>query len=148
MKRFLTIASALFIGIATLSSCGANNGTIVYPNSLTATVGGVISFTSSGRYISATKTNNTLNISAITTGNSTIAFTVPSFSNTVGALSINSIGLPAGASFDSLAGSAALIASTGTITFTSVSPYLEGTFSFVCSDSTKISGGTFKIKAP
>lgn len=36
----------------------------------------------------------------------------------------------------------------GTIIFTSISPNWEGTFSFTCEDSTKITDGKFSIKAP
>ena len=150
MKRLLTIAATLLTGIIifTFTSCGNHTGTVVYPNSMTATIKGVLAFSASGSYIGATKTNGTLNISATTTSKAKITMTIPVFSPAGGTLAINYIGLPAGATYDSLGNGSALLASTGTVTFTAVTPYLEGTFSFVCSDSTKITSGVFKIKAP
>ncbi|MFI5195633.1 MAG: hypothetical protein ACHQD8_00960 [Chitinophagales bacterium] len=150
MKRFLTIAAALMTGIATLTftGCGTNNTIAVYPNAMTATIKGVLAFSASGSNISVTKTNGTLIIFATATSKSKITITIPQFSATPGTMAINNIGLPACATYDSLGHGTALLASTGTITFTTVSPYLEGTFSFVCSDSTKITEGTFKTKAP
>ena len=130
------------------TGCGSSSGTVVYPNSVTATVAGVLAFSASGSNVTAGTTNGTLNISAATATNSKIMFSIPANGDTIGTLAVNYIGLPAGASYDSLASTSALLASTGTITFTAVSPYLEGTFSFTCTDSTKITSGAFKIKAP
>jgi hypothetical protein len=150
MKRFLTLATTLVLGISIFifTGCGGSGGTVVYPNSMTATIAGVLAFSASGSYIDATKTNGTLNITATTTSGSRITMTVPGYAATAGTLAINNIGVPVGATYDSLSGGTALLASSGTVTFVTVSPYLEGTFSFVCSDSTKVTAGTFKIKAP
>ena len=40
------------------------------------------------------------------------------------------------------------LAHIGTVNVTSVKPNITGTFSFTCTDSTKIENGTFSIKAP
>jgi FlaG/FlaF family flagellin (archaellin) len=151
MKRLLTISAALLTGIFTvaITSCGSNHSIAVYPNSMTATVGGVIAFNASGTDINVSKTNGTLNISAVGTSRSKITLTVPSFSNAIGTVSINNIGLPAGASFDSVGNGANILLPTrGSITFTNVSAYIQGTYSFVCTDSTTITSGSFKVKAP
>ncbi len=152
MKRLLTVTAALMLGILTFifTGCSSGGGHIVYPNSMTATVAGVLSFSASGSLINATSTNGTLNITATTASKANITMTVPSFSGVAAGatLAINSIGTVAGATYDSLGTGHALLASRGAVSFTSVSPYLEGTFSFVCSDSTAVTVGTFKIKAP
>lgn len=41
-----------------------------------------------------------------------------------------------------------VMASYGTVTLTSLSPNLMGSFSFTCTDSTSVSGGTFSVPAP
>ena len=150
MKRLLTIAATLMIGIVTVTftGCGSSSTIAVYPNTMTATIKGVLAFSASGSNINVSKTNGTLNISATATSKSKITITIPSYAATLGTFAINDIGLPVGASYDSLGNGTLLLASTGTITFITVSPYLQGTFSFVCSDSTKITSGAFKTKAP
>jgi hypothetical protein len=40
------------------------------------------------------------------------------------------------------------LASYGTVTLTSVAPYVIGTFSFTCSDSTKVENGRFSVVRP
>jgi len=150
MKRFQILFSVIALGILSVvfTSCGSHTGSVVYPNSVTATVGGVLAFSASGATVNAFKTNGTLNITATASNKSKITFSVPSFTGTAGTLAINHIGLPAGASFDSLGNGVILLANTGSITFTQVTPYLVGTFNFTCTDSAKITGGAFKIKAP
>ncbi len=151
MKRLLTIATVgvLGMGAVLLSACSSGGGVKVYPNSLSATIKGSTAFTASGDYAYATRINGTVKMIAKSTANTQITISLPAFSAKAGqTLAINYIGVPAGASYDTTSNGRTHLAAYGTIKFTKVTPYLEGTFSYTADDSTKITEGVFKIKTP
>ena len=77
--------------------------------------------------------------------NGLITMSIPNYANATGTFRVEDLELGAAYAPSSSAG---IVAAHGVITLTSISPNFEGTFSFTCVDSTKVTGGTFSTKAP
>ena len=142
MRKLPTLI-VLFALIVTCSfSCSKNQ----YMGYMNATVNG--SSWNTGEVI-ATKTTEGLTIQGTLTGTmSNIAVSLPrNYSTgtyTIDSSNLNAHGSYVAHSYDNTI----LLARSGTVTVKSLSPYVEGTFSFVCTDSTKIENGSFSVKAP
>jgi len=133
------ITLSLFIGCTTKST--------VAPVGMTA-VAGDHSFSVSDGMISANKSTGTLYITASDTVNHrSISLTVYNYVAQTGNVTID--GVYAQGSYDSTASAFTVEnGSHGTITFSAVAPQIVGTFNFTCTDSTKVSNGTFSVAAP
>ena len=155
MNKLLLSIAVCCIALSVFSACNKVADAINKTKSLTdstgimtATVGGV-AFKSI--YVKATKTGSMLSIYGSTTfsGGPTIDLTINQYATAVMTTSFNigdSTGINGSAGY--LNTGTSENAAHGTISITSVSPILSGTFSFTDIDSTKITGGTFSVTAP
>ena len=144
MKKIIYSTAIAIMGLATITGCTKkSDSTPTY--SMKATINGV-AFNGTGCY--AGSGSGSLLISGGIGASSTtlsypyIVLSVNTGYTGVGTYVFNSIANIA--QVDSAAGSGA-IGSYGTITITNTNP-LTGTFSFTCSDSTKVTGGSFVAK--
>jgi hypothetical protein len=149
MKRFITI-STLILCLAVITGCSKNSTTNQYY--VKATVNGTV-FDAEGlsKAFMTTSTSGGLNytylagkadngqvirLSLITTTGANLG---------LGTVSINS-GVAAADYYPKGLDSSYTNAQSGTITITTLQPNIEGTFNFICADSTHVLGGTFSIK--
>jgi len=143
MKKLLTLSAIALMGMALISSCSKSSSSS--PSySMDATIAGK-SF--SGTNCTATISGASLAVDGGVFTSSPVYpyLTLGIFNYTgtgtyaIGGTSVNLGGVDSSASV-------VLVSQYGTVTITSVSPNIVGTFSFTCSDSTKVSGGTFTAK--
>lgn len=146
---FLAIGSVVML----LHSCtahrsDANSTVTVTPTASMTAIVGTHTFSATGTSVSSSITNDTsLSFGGVSPSYESITLSVVNFKRTPATYVIDS-SIKATVMYGSSAGALPKLSYNGSITFTSVSPNLEGTFHFVLSDSTNVTSGTFKVKAP
>ncbi len=146
MKKIFTIAAIAFMGLALFSGCTKSDSTPSY--SMKASIGGA-SFSTSNCF--AASTGTFVEIEGL--GGTLTAPTYPyvtlwllNYAKTTGTFAIDSTMATNYAQIVTGATSFK-IAKSGSITITSVSPNIVGTFSFTAIDGTAVTGGTFTAKS-
>ena len=79
---------------------------------------------------------------------SAITLTVNGFDDSLAMFAINTYQVTGSYTPSSGAKAVSSVTGTGDITITAVSPYIQGSFSFYCTDGTEVTNGTFTVKAP
>lgn len=147
MKKIFTIAAIALMGLALFSGCSKSDSTPSY--SMKASLGGT-SFNSSN-CIAATYPGTSF-IEIYGMGGTLTAPTFPyvalflyNYAKTTGTFTIDST---LSTNYAEIVTSATTfkLAKSGTITITSVSPNIVGTFSFTATDGTAVTGGSFTAK--
>ncbi|MCW3123499.1 MAG: hypothetical protein JWQ38_2991 [Flavipsychrobacter sp.] len=143
MKKIFT-SIAMLVSMIAFTGCEKKSDTTKTTTaSMTANAGGH-SFATSGTMITADVQSGTMNVTgSITATQESIILIVDKTPPATGSYPIKDFTI---ATYG--IGGVPKAGLYGTITFTSISPDWEGTFSFTCTDSTKITDGKFKIKAP
>jgi hypothetical protein len=145
MKKFLSLSAVALMGMALISSCSKSSSSTSSSYSMKATVNGA-AFNGTNCIATISGTTLALNGGSYTTATPTY----PYF--TIGIENYSGVGTYAlNGSTSNIAGidssaSSVLASAYGTVTITSVSPNIVGTFSFTLSDSTKVTSGTFTAK--
>jgi hypothetical protein len=142
MKKTLTIAAMAVLGLAAFTGCSKSSSSP--SNTMTATINGA----SYSGTCTAAINNGNLEIASGTGGTSLI---YPSL--VIGTSNYTGTGTYTQSSSNTLvfgidsSSSLVLVSSTGTITITSASSTsISGTFSYTCTDSTKVTNGSFTAK--
>jgi len=144
MKKIVALAAVSIVFIMALTSCSKTDDTV--PASGMGAVTGVHTFFVAPPLFTAVRTSGNLYLAASDTANKrSIYITVNNFTGNTGTVNVDNNFVTA--IYDSSA-THTTHGYTGTVTFTSVSPQLVGTFNFNCLDSTKVKTGTFSIVAP
>ena len=145
MKKILMIAAIAGVGLATFSGCSKSSSSSP-SESMTAKINGA---NYSNSNVTATISGPSMSVSS-STGVTTITYPFVTFGvfnyTGVGTYTANSSGGMNVFGIDSST-TAALVGAYGTVVVSSASSsYISGTFSFTCSDSTKVTSGTFTAK--
>ncbi len=147
MKKIFTIAAIALMGLALFSGCSKSDSTPSY--TMKESIGGT-SFSSSN-CLSASYSGIFTEIygfegNSVTPTYPYIGLFLINYAKTTGTFTIDSTMT---SNFAQIVTSATTnkLAKTGTITITSVSPNIVGTFSFTVTDGTAVTGGTFTAKS-
>ncbi len=148
MKKLVT-SIAMLSGVIAFTGCTKKSDTSKTPTtttttaSMTANIGGR-AFSTSGIMVTADVQAGAMNVTGSTTSpEEAIILSVDKTPPATGSYPIKDFTIAT-----HHLGTSGAAAVYGTITFTSISPNWEGTFSFTCDDSTKVTDGKFSIKAP
>ena len=146
LRSLIALAMCAFLALAgcTKKSSSSGSGSSSSSNSMTATAGGT-AFSASGTSVVASVNGDILAVAGVTPANASITLNIIQYANGTGTFQCD--GTHATILYGPAPGTA-LGGSHGVITLTSISPNFEGTFSFTCNDSTKVTSGTFLVKAP
>ena len=157
MKTLSICLILFFAGIIVLPGC-SKSGTL--SNGMAASVQGGSSnnntFSASGTSVTATEKTVTAagisTINLVVTGTSLsgsiITLTINGFNDSLAVFGINSFQVIASYTPGTGQKSVGSVSGTGAITITAISPYIQGSFGYACTDGTEVSNGTFTVKAP
>jgi len=148
MKKLVT-SIAMLAGIVAFTGCTKKSDTSKTPTTTTTTAtmtanAGGHTFSASGIMVTADVQAGGMNVTgSIAASSEAIILSVDKTPPAVGTYPISGFTIASYGIGGTTKGGV-----YGTISFTSISPDWEGTFSFTCDDSTKVTDGKFKIKAP
>jgi hypothetical protein len=143
MKKIAGVLSLVLCAMVGMVSCYQKQAATPATNSMTAVVDSNL-FTASDYSVTAVKNGNQLVITGTTPGNVKLALYVTSY-----------LGFDGVTNLDNISGTGILdsasnttTALTGYVNITLSWPYLQGTFYFLCADSTYVTHGKFNVVAP
>lgn len=144
-KQLAGIALALVCAGA-FNSCTKKSTTNSTPaNSMKATVGST-SFAATS--VATSKNGSLVDIAGVKDASNTLSLVLSGYTGAAGTYTIDNMGTTLNEAIVETNG-ATVAAAHGSIVVTSVgSSTMSGTFSFTCTDSTKVTGGTFTCALP
>ena len=145
MKKLLTLSAIALMGMAVISGCSKSSSSS--PSyTMTATIAGK-SFNGTNCIASVAGGQLVVDGGAFTTATATYPYIALSVANYTGTVTYSFCGTTLNVAGIDSSASSLPVSQYGTITVTAASStVISGTFSFTCSDSTKVTGGTFSAK--
>ena len=143
MKKVVGVVSMLLFVMVCTISCYQKQPATAATNSMTAVVDSNL-FTATGSSVSAVKNGDQLIITGVTGGNVKLSLYVTSYLGFDGATTLDNVS--GTGVLDSASNTTTSL--TGYVNITLAWPYIQGTFYFLCADSSYVTHGKFNVVAP
>ncbi len=148
MKRLMSIALVLCLGLFIHTGCQkVAEKAPASANTMSAVIDSNV-FTATGTSVNAYRSGSQLVLKGVTPQNVSITITLQNYNGFSGTTVMDNYACLAAIDSGTGAGPVTDLMNTGIVTITQAFPYINGTFYFLCSDSTVVSHGRFSVVTP